>query len=304
MGAAKITVLMATYNGAVFLAEQLDSIASQSLRPERLIISDDGSTDTTQHIIRQFMKRAPFPVLFKDGPKQGMAQNMLSLLRQAPSGYTAFADQDDVWLPNKLARAQKSLSNLPSNLPALYTARRIIADSNLDPIGISPMHRRAPTLANALLQNIAPSNTMVLNSCALSLIQPAIPEALNGPLPFHDWWIYQLVTSSNGYVVSDPAPVLQYRQHNNNILGAGHGLAGRISRLKFLFNGSYGRWIREQATALGRSIHRLNPHAQTQLEQFIIALQGPTIPIRRLGIYRQSNLEQVLLKIASNLGRL
>ena len=297
----KITVLMATRNGAHFLKEQLDSIAAQILCPAQMIISDDGSTDATRQIISNFAHNARFAVTLVDGPQMGLAENMLSLLRHAPTGNVAFADQDDVWLPAKLARASFALSEHPANQPVLYTARRMIADVDLNPIGISQHHRIPPTLANALVQNIAPSNTIVLNTAAFEIAQAATSEALKGTLPFHDWWLYQLITGSNGNVVYDPTPVLYYRQHSQNYLGAGVGVAGRITRLKALFDGSYRGWIKAQAIALERSRHRLDQNSKAHLTQFLEALQNRRLPLRQLGVFRQSRADQLLLHLASYL---
>ncbi len=288
-----ITVLMATRNGAPYLEGQLRSITAQSRPPTRMIISDDGSTDETPHILRRFANTAPFSVTLINGPQQGVAQNMLALQAHAPAGYIAFADQDDVWLPDKLARGADALSCLSANQPALHTARRIITDANLTPRGTTKHPRRTPCFANALVQNIAPGNTIMLNPAATILAQTAATDLDNRHLPFHDWWLYQLLTGTGGQVIYDQKPALYYRQHGNNFLGAGRGIVGRITRIKTLFDGTYGTWLLAQAKALECSASRLTDPAQKQLGRFLSANKR-----RHLRVYRQSLPEQILLQLA------
>jgi len=293
MHAHPITVLMATCNGAPYLEPQLHSITTQSRLPAQMIISDDGSTDETPHILRLFANSAPFPVTLIDGPQNGVAQNLLVLQARAPAGHVAFADQDDVWLPDKLARGADALSRLPANRPALYTARRIITDANLTPCGTTKHPHRAPCFANALVQNIAPGNTIMLNSAAVTLAQSAATALENRDLPFHDWWLYQLLTGAGGQVIYDRKPALYYRQHGENFLGAGRGVIGRIIRIKTLFDGTYGAWLLAQAKALECSANHLTGPAYKQLCQFLSASNR-----RHLRVYRQSLPEQFLLRLA------
>jgi len=288
-----ITVLMATRNGAPYLEGQLRSITAQSRPPTRMIISDDGSTDETPHILRRFANTAPFFVTLINGPQQGIAQNMLALQAHAPAGYIAFADQDDVWLPDKLARGANALSQLPTDRPALHTAPRIVTDANLTPRGTTQHPRRAPCFANALVQNIAPGNTVMLNPAGVTLIRAAANDLKTHNLPFHDWWLYQLITGTGGRVVFDQKPALYYRQHNNNFLGANHGFCNRLNRIKALFDGTYRTWLLAQARALENSAGRLTGPAQTQLTQFLAPGKR-----RHLKVYRQSRPEQILLRLA------
>jgi len=298
MGSPPITVLMATCNGAAYLEQQLHSITIQSRPPTQMIISDDGSTDETPDILARFINSAPFPVTAITGPQKGVAQNMLALQALAPQGYVAFADQDDVWMPDKLARAVDALSLLPANRPALYTARRIITDADMNPQGITKPLRRSPGFANALVQNIAPGNTIVLNPAALALTQSAAFELTTRTPPYHDWWLYQLVTGVGGRVIFDPQPTLYYRQHNGNYLGAGKGISKRLQRLKALFDGTHHGWLKAQAQALECSSDRLTAEARDQLTQFLQTMNGAARIRQPIRVYRQSFPEQLLLRIS------
>ncbi len=298
MGGDRVTVLMATCNGATYLEQQLHSITIQSRPPTQMIISDDGSTDDTPNILARFINSAPFPVTAITGPQKGVAQNMLALQALAPQGYVAFADQDDVWMPDKLARAADALSPLPANRPALYTARRIITDADMNPQGITKPLRRSPGFANALVQNIAPGNTIVLNPAALALAQSAAVELTTRTPPYHDWWLYQLVTGAGGKVIFDPQPALYYRQHKGNYLGASKGISKRLQRLKALFGGTYHGWLKAQAQALECSSDRLTAEARDQLTQFLQTMNGTAGIGQSIRLYRQSFPEQLLLRIS------
>lgn len=107
-----VAILLATYQGERFLAAQLDSIAAQSCRDWRLVVSDDGSTDTTREILRRFAAAHPDrDIELRDGPRQGATRNFLSLLDAvAPGEAVAWCDQDDLWLPNRLARGLAALA--------------------------------------------------------------------------------------------------------------------------------------------------------------------------------------------------
>ncbi len=298
MGGDPITVLMATCNGAAYLEQQLRSITIQSRPPTQMIISDDGSTDDTPNILARFINSAPFPVTAITGPQKGVAQNMLALQALAPQGYVAFADQDDVWMPDKLARAVEALSKTPASRPALYTARRIITDADMNPQDITKPPRRGPGFANALVQNIAPSNTIVLNPAALALTQSAAGELTTRTPPYHDWWLYQLVTGVGGKVFFDPRPTLYYRQHKGNYLGASKGISKRLQRLKALFDGTYHGWLKAQAQALECSSDRLTAEARDQLTQFLQTMNGTARIRQPIRAYRQSFPEQLLLRIS------
>ena len=99
-----ISVAMATYNGEKYIREQLDSLALQTLSPFELIVTDDGSTDSTLAIVEEFSTIAPFPVkVYRNKERLGYADNFLKAASLCQGEYVAFCDQDDIWLPNKLA---------------------------------------------------------------------------------------------------------------------------------------------------------------------------------------------------------
>ncbi|MCE0745352.1 glycosyltransferase, partial [Acetobacter sicerae] len=106
----KISVALATYNGAQYLREQLDSIAKQTILPFELVVSDDGSTDQTLDIILDFASTVSFPVrILENKQKLGYRRNFLHVAKACYGEAVAFCDQDDIWHNDKLERAGKAL---------------------------------------------------------------------------------------------------------------------------------------------------------------------------------------------------
>ena len=129
---SECTVVMATYNGAKYLAEQLDSLEQQTAPPARLIISDDGSSDDTKEISASYAKKAAFDVTLVDGPQQGYAENFWSAARLADTRYVAWADQDDVWHPQKI---EKCVQALQGSAADFVSHAVMVVDSQLRPLG-------------------------------------------------------------------------------------------------------------------------------------------------------------------------
>ncbi|MDH5453275.1 MAG: glycosyltransferase, partial [Paracoccaceae bacterium] len=174
-----VRIVMAVYNGALCLLPQLESIAQQSHRNWSILISDDGSTDHSLEIIDAFKHDNPtHQITCVGGPKLGFAQNFVSLLRRAPidESYLAFSDQDDVWLNDRLARGLEALKLVGPNRPALFCSRTWVTDANLGHRRLSTSRNRPPGFLNALVQNIAAGNTILLNPAARQLVCAASHE--------------------------------------------------------------------------------------------------------------------------------
>lgn len=237
-----VLILLATYNGGKFLSEQLESFCAQTHLNWSLLVSDDGSQDGTKSIIREFsLKNPERSVSIIEGPSKGFACNFHNLLKHAllhSSEYFAFSDQDDIWLPEKIQRSIESLSNVPKSIPALYCGSSILIDRQGRRIGRSKVFSRPPSFGNSLLQNIASGNTMLFNTSALQLAT-AFPSAT---IPFHDWWLYFIVSGAGGRVIYDANPSILYRQHGSNAIGHNSSLASKARRVSALLGGRYPLW--------------------------------------------------------------
>ena len=114
-----VSVAMATYNGAIFLPEMLDSLAAQTLLPDELVVRDDGSSDATLRVLHEFAGRAPFPVRVLDGGERlGYAQNFVAVSGECSGDLVFFADQDDSWRPPKLETVSRAAD--PARSQALF----------------------------------------------------------------------------------------------------------------------------------------------------------------------------------------
>ncbi len=276
-----IHVLLATYNGAAHLPDQLESLASQQGVDWRLIWRDDGSTDGTLAILAAFTAAHPGRVMRLAAPsgRLGAGPSFLALLAAAPPGEGyAFMDQDDVWLPDKLARAA---GQLDEGATVVCTRLRLVT-AELEPLGFSPLPAREPRFATLLAHNIAAGCTMVMNS-------PARALALGAPLPetgFHDWWCALLVTGGGGRLVFDPEPRILYRQHASNVIGGASSWRQRVRRV--LARGSEG-FLGPLAVHL-RALRSapLSPEGR----QVVEAAEGlrDASPLRRLAALRRAGL--------------
>ncbi|ETX13482.1 glycosyl transferase family 2 [Roseivivax halodurans JCM 10272] len=303
--AANVQILLAVYNGGAHLAEQLESIAAQGHPHWRVIASDDGSWDNSRTVLDAFGE--DHSVIVHDGPRQGAAANFLSLLGHAdPNDWVAFADQDDIWLPDKLERSLAALKDIPPETPALFCSRSWISDADGNPLRLSPPRPRPICFRNALVQNVVAGNTILLNPAATHLVQAAAQEA--GKVVIHDWWIYQIVSGAGGRIVHDDEPTLLYRQHGQNEIGANDSARERAKRIGMIVTGRFRDWNAINIAALRRSEDRLAPENRSLLNGFA-EMRASTLPLRlwrlgRLRLYRQGRASTVALWLAAALNRL
>lgn len=263
-----IYILMSTYNGEKFLAEQLQSIEDQTHKNWRLVISDDGSSDNTLAIAKQFQQKWGNDRLeIRQGPQQGFCLNFLSMACDTTiqADLYAFSDQDDVWTADKLARAVAYFNaNNESQLPRAYGSRTQIVDEALKPLGFSPEFTLPRSFRNALVQSISGGNTQVFNQATKQLLEQAGSQKVVS----HDWWLYQIVKGAGGIFYYDPKPTLLYRQHTNALVGGNQSFKGKIDRMLYVLNGRFKNWNDINYTALCNISHLLTKDSQEILEIF------------------------------------
>ncbi|CAB3666622.1 MULTISPECIES: glycosyltransferase family 2 protein [Achromobacter] len=303
-----VAILLCTYQGEKYLAAQLDSFAAQTFPSWKLWVSDDGSTDATLDELKAFAeRRKPGQVTLQAGPRKGFVKNFMSLICEPTlhADYYALSDQDDIWHPDKLERALKWLRDVPQGQPALYCTRTELVDGAGQPIGFSPLFTRPPAFANALMQNVAGGNTMVMNNAARDLLLEAGADI---DVVAHDWWIYIVVSACGGRVYYDSEPSLRYRQHGDNLIGANAGLSARLLRIKMLFEGHLKMWTNQHIQALSPLLPKLTPANLVIYNRFISARQRSLLPrvvgIKRSGVYRQTLLGNLGLLAAALTNRI
>lgn len=303
-----ITILMPVYNGAPFLADQIQSIVDQTHTAWTLHASDDGSADNSLDTLQSWADKLRNMRVYQ-GPKRGQMANIVSLLKHAApeldqGGWLAFADQDDLWLPHRLSRGVDHLRGQEG--PALYCARTLVADQNLTNPRPSKTHSRPPSFQNALVQNIASGNTILLNASAVHLIRQAADHTDTVFAP--DWWIYQMITGAGGTVIFDPEPALIYRQHGRNQFGENRSAAAGGKRIRQILNGQFKTWVTGNITALLRSDHVMTDANRACLHEFARLKDRNPVSrmkaLRQLGIHRQSRAGTVAIFLAALLGRL
>lgn len=308
VGPGTVAIALSTFNGARFLDAQLASLANQTHRDWRLVVRDDGSTDRTRVLLAEWFRRDPRIVALHVGANRGPAASFWDILaHHLPAGVGAFAlcDQDDVWFPDKLARAWAALDRAASDrtdptrgaMPRLYCARQTLVDANLTPLGLSPDLRRPIDLRNALVENRAVGCTCVGNGALLAAVQgrPFCPA-----MRMHDWWLVLLTLALGGAVIADPEPCLFYRQHGGNAIGGRTGgLAGGIARLRRGLAWSPAAVRAQAAALLADRAAEITPEAHRLLEAFVRPRQG----LARLGAcfgpqapQRQDRLDDLVLK--------
>lgn len=296
--APKVAILLSTYHGQHYLAEQLDSFAQQTHGHWEVKASDDGSQDDTRQILEQYQKKWPAGRLsIYDGPAQGFVANFLTLTcnESIQADYYAYSDQDDIWHADKLERAVRWLASAPEGTAALYCSRSRLVDTADQEIGLSPLCGN-PCFANALVQNIAGGNTMVFNNAARALLLQAGAEV---PVIYHDWWAYIVVTGCGGQVFFDPEPTLRYRQHDSNQVGMDTGWSARLTHWRRVWHGHCRDRNGGNIAALRNLEARLTPENRAILACFVKARELRLIPrlisLLRSGVHRQSRFGNISL---------
>ena len=228
----RVLVLMSTYNGGRFLEEQLDSILSQEGVDVSLLVRDDGSRDNTCQILSDYSSKHQ-NIEVKTCENVGFVKSFSALVNMAVTldidvDYYAFADQDDIWLPNKLATACDVLATKDNSKPNLFTSNSMQVDAEgreleLFHKGPEPKFRKG----NVLVFGTEQGCSMVFNRKAVDIYSEHEPS-----LTWHDRWMYHICYFL-GSVTYDHQPLFYYRRHEKNAL-ANHkagGLEGEPSKI-------------------------------------------------------------------------
>jgi glycosyltransferase involved in cell wall biosynthesis len=210
-----VTVLLSTYNGAPYIGEQLDSIINQSYKNIKIIVRDDGSKDGTQDVLREYEEKGLIQAIY--GDNMGVTKSFFWLLANAgEADYYSFAEQDDVWLPQKLERAIERLEKEDNNIPQIFASAYDFYDSQMKFIGPGPRITHPNSLVRTLVvTHIYLGFTMVINPATKKLIDDS--DTVNMELScYHDYWL-TLIGLSLGNIIYDPEVTIKYRRHENNV---------------------------------------------------------------------------------------
>ena len=219
----KISLALTTYNGEAYLEAQLRSIAEQTRPPDEMVVCDDGSKDRTLEMLEAFAASVPFPVrIVRNEVNLGSTRNFEKAAMLCTGEAIAFCDQDDVWLPEKLARCEAALEANP-NAGLVFTDATVV-DRELKSLGFTMweavlfnaerQHRMTHGEAMEVLmeRNVVTGACMMFRATVLDLVVPF------STLWVHDAWIAMLVSLFYDMAIV-PEPMMLYRQHGNNQIG-------------------------------------------------------------------------------------
>lgn len=219
----RVSVALCTYNGARFLREQLDSIARQTRQPDELIILDDCSHDASVAVACEFAAHAPFPVRVTCQPGNvGYVRNFATAIARCSGDLIALADQDDVWHPEKLERCASAITTQGAD--AVFTNAELV-DEDLRPLGRTLWQsigfgaqrqrrfRDGAAVEVLLRRQVVTGATLMFRAAARDLLLPIPADGV------HDRWI-ALLLAATGTVTFIPVPLMKYRQHPANQIGA------------------------------------------------------------------------------------
>jgi len=266
-----VSVAMCTYNGAPYLPQQLESIAAQESLPDEMVVCDDGSTDATCEILREFASRAPFPVRMETNPRNlGSTQNFGKAVGLCRGELIFLADQDDVWMPHKIRRLSETLCG-SSTIAFAFSDAQLI-----DRQGQPSAHRLWATLPfppsaqaqfNAggefdllLRRNVVTGTTMAFRAAYRDVLLPIVSGWV------HDGWFALLLAAmGSGRAVAEP--LVHYRQHGGQQIGARpETLFDKYRRRKRQGPGFYGTTAENYSAAL----QRLQSAAERLPDRFVL----------------------------------
>lgn len=139
-------------------------------------------------------------------------------------------------------------------------------------------------------------------------MRAAGPAEAAANVPYHDWWVYQLMAGSGAAIITDPQPSLYYRQHKGNILGSNKGLLNSLARLKIATDTRFTDWIDRNTAALGAVRGMLTESACRQLDGLTelrnLSGRKAVTRLERLGIYRQGKVSHRVVRALAYTGRL
>ena len=278
----RVDILLATYNGERFLAEQLDSLIAQTHKNWRILARDDGSTDGTLALLKAYKAQLvdKMEIIDDSVGNLGSVGNFSALMEASSAPYVAFCDQDDVWRPEKLAVGLAAVTRLEkrwgvetpclsfSDLEVVDEALNSTASSFWDHENISP--DRASELSRVLSQNVVTGCTAVLNRSLAALAAPIPVDAV-----VHDWWV-AITAAAFGRVAPVPQTTMLYRQHGENETGStGYNLMVILNRFVTLIkthgrkHPRYSRRYRQAVVFQKKFDQCLNPVHRSVVESYL-----------------------------------
>lgn len=298
-----VQVILSSYNGERYIREQLDSILAQKEVEVQLLIRDDGSTDGTRTILTEYETRFNnITVMY--GENVGVISSFFLLLEQVGNyPYIALADQDDVWLDQKLKRAIDLMEQKDEEKPIVYCSAQQLVDANLKLLPSSMTYPEVKTkFGNALVENMCTGCTCVINQAMLQQLKGKVPNFTI----MHDFWIY-LVGTCFGTVIYDKESYILYRQHGANELGAASNRWDNYKRRIKNFKKYQGQLTKQAKELLRLYEIELPKEEKKLLQEFIETKSKVRVRVKLLKekvIFRQRKSDNWMIKILLCMGLL
>lgn len=303
-----VEVLMTSYNHARYVAEQVNSILTQTWDNISLTVSDNGSKDGSWEILKRFEDSYPTKVKVVKGPGT-FPGNHFSLVEKADpkADWYAWCDSDDIWLPRKIEQAMELVGSLGEERPVLYVSR-VQAINELDqPIRLfRSMNKIKPSFGHSLAQPIGIGPTMIFNHAAKELIALGKGKDLDA----QDWFAYKIIIGAGGIVVYDPRVTVLYRRHmcgkSREILKSDR----MISKVKHTLTENYKIGIGKELYAIYDLSTYLTDENKLRLSAAIEMHECRWRPFHRVklawkaGLRRQSIISSIFLYALAAFGRL
>ena len=225
----RISVAMITYQGEKYIKEQLDSILACLGKEDEVVISDDGSTDGTPAILKEYQEQDK-RIHILNGPRKGVKANVENALRACEGAYIFLADQDDIWMPDKV---ECVMAELEKPEVGLVVHDAVVMDGMCENVVLESFYSLKGSGAG-VFKNIW-RNTYI--GCCMAFKRQLLEKALPIPsyIEMHDQWI-GVLNDKYGYgTVFVPEKLLKYRRHGNYASGMSHYGVSRMIKNRVCF---------------------------------------------------------------------
>ena len=303
MNSKEVVILMSTYNGEKYIAEQLESLLNQTYPNIKIFIRDDGSKDRTIEIIKKFQQKSK-NIFLIEGENIGFINSFFELLNISDkSDYYAYCDQDDVWMEDKIERAVNFLEKTDVSKPALYFSNSDYYDGEMNFLATAEKNKTY-NFRNSLVECVTQGMTMVINNKTRETIIKNRPQTCL----YHDWWTY-MICSGFGEIVYDDKSLVRYRRHNKSVTVEGKSkIQLFVWRVKEFLIGNSLKQIKKQlqeyekfySDNLTEENKKLLKLFTNERYNFLTALKKTFYPKR----FRRKIIDEISVRILFILGKL
>lgn len=296
----KVNVLLSSYNGEKYIREQIESILSQTYSDITLYVRDDGSQDGTPDILREYERQGK--IILETGQNVGFIKSFFWLVAHCGGAdYYAYADQDDVWMPEKISMAVECLTQeeeMHGEIPVLYFSNYDFYNEKMEFVAHAAPEtaEKHPSFRNALTDCMPLGFNSVFNRVARDMMAENVPKFSCG----HDWWTY-ILCQGLGRVVYDPRPTVRYRRTGNNVSAGGMNfIKFQIWRIKKFIIGGNMKNIRIMLAEFWKLYgDRLSEEDRKLLSLFVRKKYNLIVALRKTfypHMFRQKLTDEIMLR--------